>query len=80
MSNKPIRPVGWEEEAVSDRPAEEVRALFAVLSKSARRDLRCAIMTAIALGDRADLEAAFPELADANPNHGEWPFLNGEGM
>lgn len=48
---------------------EEVRQRLIGAQGSEKSDVEMAIMTFIAIGDRPELEAAFPEFAHANPVH-----------
>lgn len=59
----------WAEKLVFEHSAGEVEAAFAGLDARDSECLRLAIMTAIALGGRLDLEKAFPDLAGANPEN-----------
>lgn len=70
-----IRPGNWSEALVFDRPVAEVLATVERLAGAELEELRTAVMTAIAIGNRPDLELAFPELAGANPHHGNCPFM-----
>ncbi|MDH4555595.1 hypothetical protein E8F11_10465 [Pseudomonas sp. BN417] len=70
-----ILPVNWSEALVFDRPVAEVMATVARLAGTDLEEVRTAVMTAIAIGNRPDLELAFPDLAGANPSHGNCPFM-----
>lgn len=63
---------GWAEKLVFERSAEEVEAAFSGLDAGDSECLRLAVMTAIALGGRLDLEKAFPDLTGANPENWDW--------
>jgi hypothetical protein len=71
----PANPGDWAEAIVFASSATQVVAHLNTLADGDREEVRLAVMTAIALGDRSDLEQAFPDLAIANPEHGDWPFL-----
>lgn len=67
----------WAEKLVFEGSAEEVEAAFPNLDAGDSECLRLAIMTAIAIGDRLDLEKAFPDLAGANPKNWVWNVVGG---
>ncbi|MCO6058500.1 hypothetical protein NG726_17725 [Pseudomonas sp. MOB-449] len=71
----PAKPGNWAEAIVFTSSATQVMAQLNALAEEEQDEVRLAVMTAIALGDRGDLEQAFPDLAIANPEHGDWPFL-----
>lgn len=57
------------EQWVRDNSLGEVRHRLVGAEGSEKSDIEMAIMTFIAIGDRPELEAAFPEFAHANPAH-----------
>ena len=70
-----VRPQNWAETAVFDQPVEAIQSTRERLSSRDFDEFQLAVMTAIAQGDRVDLEGAFPDLAGANPENGDWPFI-----
>lgn len=67
-----VRSGDWAEELVFAHSAAEVEAAFTGLDADDSECLRLAVMTAIAIGGRRDLERAFPDLAGANPENWVW--------
>ncbi len=57
------------EQWIRNSPPGEVMERLVGAQDSEKSDIEMAIMTFIAIGDRPDLEAAFPEFAHANPVH-----------
>ncbi|MCY1442164.1 hypothetical protein D9M71_585160 [compost metagenome] len=67
-----VNPGNWAEDLVFASPATQIVAALKTLSEVDQDEVRLAVMTAIALGGRSDLEQAFPDLANANPERGDW--------
>ena len=57
------------EQWVSNSEPGKVRQRLVDAQGSEKSDIGMAIMTFIAIGDRPEFEAAFPEFAHANPAH-----------
>ncbi len=57
------------EQWVRNSQPGDVRQRLVGARDSEKSDIEMAIMTFIAIGDRPDLEAAFPGFAHANPVH-----------
>lgn len=55
------------EEWVRNSTPDEIRHRLISADAGEKSDIEMSIMTFIALGDRSELEAAFPEFAHANP-------------
>jgi hypothetical protein len=68
-----IKPDGWAEVAVFNQSVEAIQSMLEHLLPEDRNELRLAMMTAIALGDRGDLEEAFFDLAGSNPENWDSP-------
>ena len=60
------------EDFVFNNNAEKTSGMYLLVSGLEKEDLEMAIMTAIACGKRKDLEDAFPQFADANPENHDW--------
>lgn len=60
------------EDFVDNSSSEVIRQSYDLAEDQEQEDWRIAIMVAISMGDRKDLEVAFPKLSVANPSNHIW--------